>query len=145
MNRKHKIEYNKLKAEADEMDFDLLTRTLINDLDKRQFTRKYINFIYAYSRFVCDELNGFECISEYNLKDPFYNRNNWTADDLIYLGKKFKDKIIIPSKKGSGFGYNAGFYADDESKNEMFRKFKTGIIKNTGEEFYYYSKKMQSR
>lgn len=52
-NKKDKVVYNKLKHEASEMDFNSLTRTLIDDLDERQFTRRYINFRYSVFRLEC--------------------------------------------------------------------------------------------
>lgn len=140
-NKKDKILYDKLKHEASEMDFNSLTRTLIDDLDERQFTRKYINFRYSIFKLECDVIGDYStCIREYNLKDPFYNLRNWTTDDLIYLGKKFKDKFIIPSSVGSGLGYYEGYYYVDKEDAEKFKKFSVGKVKESGAEFYYYSK-----
>ncbi|REC45541.1 hypothetical protein DRF68_15560 [Candidatus Chryseobacterium massiliae] len=140
-NKKDKILYDKLKHEASEMDFNSLTRTLIDDLDERQFTRRYINFRYSVFRLECGSFDPgeYEC-EKYNLKDPFYNLQNWTTDDLIYLGKKFKDKFIIPSSVGSGLGYYEGYYYVDKEDAEKFKKFSVGKVKETGAEFYYYSK-----
>lgn len=140
-NKKDKILYDKLKREASEMDFNSLTRTLIDDLDERQFTRRYINFRYSVFRLECGSFDPgeYEC-EKYNLKDPFYNLQNWTTDDLIYLGKKFKDKFIIPSSVGSGLGYYEGYYYVDKEDAEKFKKFSVGKVKETGAEFYYYSK-----
>lgn len=140
-NKKDKILYDKLKHEASEMDFNSLTRTLIDDLDERQFTRRYINFRYSVFRLECGSLDPgeYEC-EKYNLKDPFYNLRNWTTDDLIYLGKKFKDKFIIPSSVGSGLGYYEGYYYVDKEDAEKFKKFSVGKVKESGAEFYYYSK-----
>lgn len=139
-NKKDKIVYNKLKQEASEMDFNALTRTLIDDLDARQFTRKYINFRYHIFKLECGSFDSYECLKEYNLVDPFYGLKNWTPDDLIYLGKKFKDKFIIPSSIGSGFGSYEGYYYTDEQEAGKFKKFSKGKVKETGAEFYYYSK-----
>ena len=140
-NKKDKVVYNKLKREASEMDFNSLTRTLIDDLDERQFTRKYINFRFNIFNLVCDVIGDYStCIREYNLKDPFYNLQNWTTDDLIYLGRKFKNKFIIPSSIGGGFGSYEGYYYTDEEDPEKFKKFSKGRVKETGAEFYYYSK-----
>lgn len=140
-NKKDKILYDKLKHEASEMDFNSLTRTLIDDLDERQFTRKYINFRFNIFNLVCDVIGDYPtCIREYNLKDPFYNLQNWKTDDLIYLGKKFKNKFIIPSSIGGGFGSYEGYYYTDEEDAEKFKKFSKGKVKETGAEFYYYSK-----
>lgn len=140
-NKRDKVVYNKLKREASEMDFNSLTRTLIDDLDERQFTRKYINFRYSIFKLECDVIGDYStCIREHNLKDPFYNLQNWTTDDLIYLGKKFKDKFIIPSSVGSGFGYYEGYYYVDKEDAEKFKKFSVGKVKESGAEFYYYSK-----
>ncbi|HAO08729.1 MAG TPA: hypothetical protein DCQ50_17520 [Chryseobacterium sp.] len=140
-NKKDKILYDKLKREASEMDFNSLTRTLIDDLDERQFTRRYINFRYSVFRLECGSFDPgeYEC-EKYNLKDPFYNLQNWTTDDLIYLGKKFKDKFIIPSSVGSGLGYYEGYYYVDKEDAEKFKKFSVGKVKETGADFYYYSK-----
>ncbi|WP_139326137.1 hypothetical protein [Chryseobacterium gambrini] len=140
-NKKDKILYDKLKHEASEMDFNSLTRTLIDNLDERQFTRRYINFRYSVFRLECGSFDPaeYEC-EKYNLKDPFYNLRNWTTDDLIYLGKKFKDKFIIPSSVGSGFGYYEGYYYVDKEDAEKFKKFSVGKVKESGAEFYYYSK-----
>ena len=139
-NKKDKIVYNKLKREASEMDFNSLTRTLIDDLDERQFTRKYVNFRYNIFKLECDLIGGYECLREYNLKDPFYSLKNWTTDDLVYLGKKLKDKFIIPSSIGGGFGSYEGYYYTDQEDAEKFRKFSKGKVKETGAQFYYYSK-----
>lgn len=140
-NKKDKIEYDKLKYEAADVDFDLLTRTIINDLDKRQFTRKFINFRYSVSKLECGVIDGYDCVKEYNLRDPFYSLKKWTTEDLIYLGEKFKDKILIPSKVRSGFGYYEGYYYTDEEDAKKFKKFSKGKVKETDAEFYYYSKK----
>lgn len=141
-NRKDKIEYYKLKNEADEMDFGELARIIINDLDKKQFTRKYINFRYGYSTLSCGVIDDhYDCIKEYNLMDPFYSRRNWTAADLKYLGSVFKDKVIIPSYVSAGFGYEEGFYSADSDSKSVFSSFKKGKMKGKEREFYYFAKK----
>lgn len=142
-NKKDKIEYIKLKDEAFEMDFHSLTRAIIKDLDKRQFTRKYINFYYSSSQLSCGVIDPweYECVREYNIKDPFYNRNSWTADDLIYLGNAFKDKVIIPSRRSIGFGLDESFYYVGEETDSLFSNFQKGKIKGEEKEFYYFSKK----
>jgi hypothetical protein len=145
-NKKDKAAYYKLKHEAAEMNFYALTRMIISDLDKTKFTRKYINLRYSSETYSCGVIDSenYECIREYNLKDPFYNRQSWGADDLIFLGKVFADKIIIPSRVGIGFGYSEGFYYVDEENSAVFRNLKKGKITETNREFYYYAKKNKS-
>ncbi|MGH1520383.1 hypothetical protein [Chryseobacterium sp. JK1] len=142
-NQKDKAEYMRLKKEASEMDFYELTRAIINDLDKTQFTRKYINFCYQFSQLLCDTVDPeeYNCIKKYNIKDSFYSRKSWTAGDLKYLGSIFDDKIIIPSKKSTGFGYKEGFYYTDEETSSIFNSFKKGKKGGSEREFFYYSKK----